>query len=200
MIVPTSRSLDQIQMQHLPDDVFFFGSEHFGGDVGDAASAEERMLLGESDRGLMRRRVVRRSLGSAASSLLSFTERDVDETGGDPLSDLLTHIAASRQAAGEPPSLLRARGVSALSALSSSLAALPLTDEPLAHRPGAPTPAQREQRAAFVEQLLLSSLSDLISLAFKAPAVGAADTSAGAAAPSCWRLDAATDSSRRALE
>jgi hypothetical protein len=183
------------------------GGEHlfFGGDGAEPTSPEERIksLLGE-DRGLMRRRIVRRPMGGASSSqLLSFTDREGDGLspsmggGGDPLSDLLSHLAASRKAAGEPPSLLRAScdghepastaGASPLSALALLLAGLP--NEPPAHQPGAPTAAEREQRSAFVQQLMLGSLS--YPLHSPSPvAAGVAAPPADGATSDRWRLDA----------
>ncbi|EOD37307.1 hypothetical protein EMIHUDRAFT_109942 [Emiliania huxleyi CCMP1516] len=92
-------------MSSLEEQLILYGGGA-GAGAGDgllfgAEAAEERIksLLGEGERGgLMRRRVMRRPVGSAA---LSFGERDAD--GGalsplavaDPLSDLLSHISAS---------------------------------------------------------------------------------------------------------
>lgn len=192
----------------LEEQLIFYGGGgeqlFFGGDGTEPTSPEERIksLLGE-DRGLMRRRIVRRPLGGAsASQLLSFTERDGDASslsvgGGDPLSELLSHLAASRKAAGEPPSLMRgscdgrdptsATGASPLSALALWLAALP--NEPSAHQPGAPTAAEREQRSSFVQQLMLGSLTYPLHSPSPADADVTARTACGASSDR-WPLDA----------
>ena len=85
-----------------PQSLILFGNggELFMGDEGDG-SAEERIrtLLGDgSDRGLARRRI-RRPLGGSyqSSQGLVFAERERD--GGDPLSELLAHLSASRSGA-----------------------------------------------------------------------------------------------------
>jgi len=92
-------------MSSLEEQLILYGGGG-GGGAGDgllfgAEAAEERIksLLGEGERGgLMRRRVMRRPVGSAA---LSFGERDADGAAlsplavADPLSDLLSHISAS---------------------------------------------------------------------------------------------------------
>mmetsp|Transcript_17490 Transcript_17490/g.55916 ORF Transcript_17490/g.55916 Transcript_17490/m.55916 type:complete len:208 (+) Transcript_17490:88-711(+) len=133
-----------------------------------AEAAEERIksLLGEGERGgLMRRRVMRRPLGSAA---LSFGERDADGAAlsplavTDPLSDLLSHISASH-AGGEPWSLLRGAGREAAH-FPGGGGAQPVVPSPFGvgggvpPPPGAPTPAQHATRAAFVRALLRGSL------------------------------------------
>ena len=143
--------------------LFGQGGELFMGEEGDG-SAEERIrtLLGDgSDRGLARRRI-RRPLsgGYQSQSGLVFSERERD--GGDPLSELLAHLNASRtgQAA------LRSRGdpIESAAALSglSQLAAEESKPLSVGQQLAESTPAHgrlQAQRCRFMQELMLSAMA-----------------------------------------
>lgn len=142
--------------------LFGQGGELFMGDEGDG-SAEERIrsLLGEgSDRGLARRRI-RRPLGGSYQSQggLVFSERDRD--GGDPLSELLAHLNASRTG-----QALRSRSdpIESAAALSglSQLAAEESKPLSVGQQLAESTPAHgrlQAQRCRFMQELMLSAMA-----------------------------------------
>ena len=144
--------------------LFGQGGELFMGEEGDG-SAEERIrtLLGDgSDRGLARRRIRRPLSGGYQSQGLVFSEREGRDGGGDPLSELLAHLNASRtgQAA------LRPRGDSIESAavLSglSQLAAEEIKPLSVGQQLAENTPAHgrlQAQRCRFMQELMLSALA-----------------------------------------
>jgi len=141
------------------------GGELFVGE-GDA-SAEERIksLLSEGDRGLMRRRIVRRPISGgtyASSQPLGLSERDGSLLSIDPLSELLSHLTASRAKAHEPMARLgRERDAAGL----SGLAALALEETGKQTKglqldlPVAANSERSNLRARFVQDLILSSLA-----------------------------------------
>lgn len=137
------------------ESLIFFGSSPaefaYMAEAGDA-SAEERIksLLGESaDRGIAaRRRVVRRPLGGHPADGSS-----PSLSAGEPLSDLLLHLAASRKGGPGGTQMLRAAGETAVSSMLSSLA-----DLEGKRPPEACTPAQ-QVRGSFVKELMLSALA-----------------------------------------
>jgi hypothetical protein len=158
------------------DSLIFFGQ---GGELAymaesGEASAEERIrtLLGEAgERGLAaaRRRVMRRPLGSGgyqAQSII-FSERDRDSPASglasEPLSELL-HLASTRK--GQQPTLRAGRESTVGSVLQSLMGMSGAEAE--RKRGGAPDPAApstpaQQARAAFMEELLLSSLGRHVS-------------------------------------
>ena len=151
-------------------DLFFQGG---AGDLflSEDSSAEERIksLLGDAaDRG--RRRIVRRPLGSGGygSQALVFAERDRDggssSPGGDPLSELLAHLAASRKS-GDP-----ARAREAAAGLGGGLGGLAQIAAEESQRRGlrlnlpeansAAAVERRHLRARFVQELVVSAMVD----------------------------------------
>ena len=152
-------------------DLFFQGG---AGDLflSEDSSAEERIksLLGDAaDRG--RRRIVRRPLGSGGygSQALVFAERDRDggssSPGGDPLSELLAHLAASRKS-GDPARAREAAaglgggglgGLAQIAAEESQRRGLRLN---LPEANSAATVERRHLRARFVQELVVSAMVD----------------------------------------
>jgi len=146
-------------------DLFFQGG---AGDLflSEDSSAEERIksLLGDAaDRG--RRRIVRRPLGSGGygSQALVFAERDRD--GGDPLSELLAHLAASRKS-GDPARAREAAaglgggglgGLAQIAAEESQRRGLRLN---LPEANSAAAVERRHLRARFVQELVVSAMVD----------------------------------------
>ncbi len=137
---------------------------------GDSASAEERIksLLGgdSAERGLARRRVVRRPFGSGGyqAQTIVFSERERDGSpalSSEPHISELLQLAATRSK-GQLP--LRATRESTAGSMLQSLTVATesgRTRAPGGAEGGGSTPATPAQqlRAAFVQELLLSTLA-----------------------------------------
>jgi len=155
------------------DELIFFGQ---GAELAYAmgegdASAEERIksLLGDpGERGLAaaRRRVVRRPLGGGGyqAQTIVFSERDRDAASpglsSEPLSELL-QLAASRK--GSLPRCSRDSGSASSSMLQSlsglTAGAVDAERKRAGETAGAPATPAQQLRAAFVQELLLSTLA-----------------------------------------
>jgi len=156
------------------DELIFFGQggAELAYAMGESseASAEERIksLLGDSgERGLAaaRRRVVRRPLGGYQAQTIVFSERDRDAappglSAGEPLSELL-QLAASRK--GSLPRCSRDSGSASSSMLQSlsglTAGAADAERKRAGETAGAPATPAQQLRAAFVQELLLSTLA-----------------------------------------
>lgn len=156
------------------------------------AAAEERLksyALGDpGERGLARRRVVRRPLGSGyQAQAIVLSERDGAGQGGaglsstEPLSDLLMQLTSSRSKAGQSWSGRAAASQrdGAGTSVLSSLTGLSAAADSRRTSDAAASPAQ-QLRASFVQELMLSALSQPISALDSGPLDAAPASSATA--------------------
>jgi len=155
----------------MSSSLIFFGQggELFMGEeplLGESSADRIKSLLGDSsaDRaGLVRRRIVRRPLSGYQAQPMVFSERDSASpslASGDPLSEMLMHLAASRkeQSAGRSSG-----GDSSVSASMLSGLAQLASDEGIGSRiPHASdsSAASAQLRSRFLQELMLAALSD----------------------------------------
>ena len=165
--------MDQARRNAFADDALIFGSEFASFADGSDPSADER-IKSYLDPALMasRRRGVRRPLGAGGYQAQSivFSDRDRDASpsmaSGEPLSELLQQLAASRQSLRDGGSAAsRAARVGGPGGASSAsvLSSLGLDGPERGRKEGAGAASQIEQiRGYFVQELMLSALaSDL---------------------------------------
>jgi hypothetical protein len=146
--------------------LFGQAGELFMGDGPDASSAEERIksLLGDASSGLARRRIVRRPY-QPQPHLFSEREKEGGSPGmvGDPLSDLIAHLA-SRKSGADARAREPDRGSAASGAAGgASLSGLAqLVEDAHAQRAasGSGEEPQPQLRSCFVSQLLLSAIAN----------------------------------------
>ena len=160
------------------DSLIFFGQggSDFAMADADAVSAEERIIKnylgGEPGErgGVSRRRVVRRPLGGGGyqAQTIVFSERDGSSQGlsaSEPLSELLQQLAASRKGS----RTARESAPSLHSSLAAGLAAAEdASDRKRGDYAAAASPAQ-QMRACFVQELVLSALSQPVSALDQGP-------------------------------
>ena len=156
------------------EEIFFGGAsaadfEYMAEAAGNDAAVSAYLGDPSSITAASRRRIVRRPIGSnyQASSII-FSERDRDGAspafGSEPLSELLQQLAASRKGSARPTSAAARDAAGMSSSLLSSLTNLTAIASEGSKRgssedAAAATPAQ-QIRACFVQELMLSTLSD----------------------------------------
>ena len=162
------------------DSLIFFGQG--GGDFAmadaETVSAEERIIKnylgGEPGErgGVSRRRVVRRPLGGGAyqAHTMVFSERDGSSQGlsaSEPLSELLQQLAASRKGS---RTTARENIPSLHSSIAAGLAAAgDVSDRKRSEANAAAASPAQQLRACFVQELVLSALSQPVSALDQGP-------------------------------